>query len=162
MLSSGQIKKKFGLKKSQVDFLAARFGREWALKKDGGGRYLWDDESQARLKTHLKLDQANAEQSAERLPTLPMQAPNAEQEQNTLILARAIGEKLDSFKADFKIALATQAENYQKEISELKRELVRIKNSLPPTHGDRRHEPTSFWDLCYRYFCLAPVVERRR
>ena len=96
-----------------------------------------------------------------------------------IAIAEGMGSRLDKLETDLDTrlktlatkeqiaevierALSKQAEAYQGKIAGLERELTVIKNSLPPTHGDRRHEPTSFWETCYRYFCLAPVVERRR
>jgi hypothetical protein len=167
MLTSGQVKAKYGISKSQLDVLASRFKAAWKIKK-AGGKFIWHDEAISLLLAYL--GKPATDQTTDTPPSLPIlsapSAPTTDYEKNTMDMARAIGEKLDSMQADYKNALLNQAKDYQAEIeklkNELKREIAEIKKTLPPAHGERRHPPEGFFDLIYRYFCLSPAIERRR
>lgn len=163
-LTTRQVIEKYGITKTTADHLIRKWGKSWGLEKDPAGFWIWPPAAIKALETHLERKPATIEQVPAGIP--------AEEKAIVLAIADGMGKRLDKIQAAMvtqeqithllERALSKQAENYQGKIDELKRELTVIKNSLPPTHGDRRHEPATFWEVCYRYFCLAPVVERRR
>lgn len=52
-VSSKEIRRRFGLSKSQLDGLLSRFSVPWGILKESSGRYVWSEASAKRLSEHL-------------------------------------------------------------------------------------------------------------
>lgn len=60
MLSSGQVIEKYNIHKNKLDTITRKFRKRWNLKKDGGGRYIWDKEALKNLESYLGREAAKS------------------------------------------------------------------------------------------------------
>ena len=146
--TNGEVISTFKIHREKLNSIVRRYGKEWGLEKSPTGQYSWSDENLTKLKNYLSEHGQNLD------PGLSVTTRDlVTNKELAMTIATAIGERLNVMESRLEARFQKERESYSQEISGLKRELTVIKNSLPPTHGDRRHEPVTFWEVCYRDCC---------
>ena len=98
MIYSGEVLKKFNLKKGQLDNLIKRYKRELNLSKDGAGRYLWPQEAVDKLR-EITRDTTREEETTKSQPAITRATDHAtEAREIALTIAAALGEKLEVYQ----------------------------------------------------------------